>query len=59
MLADWPRITFRCGICDGEFVVWHDGTVGSDETWEVPVLVLKWPYLFGPYRKVEKPEPST
>ena len=57
VLSSWPRIIYRCGGCDGEFVVWHDGKVGSDETWQSPVLVLKWPYLFGPYRKVEKPKP--
>lgn len=54
----WPRITYRCDKCESEFVVWHDGKVGSDETWEAPVLVLKWPYIFGPYRKVEKPKPT-
>ena len=54
MLWNWPRIRYRCDGCEGEFVVWHDGKVGSDETWETPVLVLKWPYVFGPYRKVEK-----
>ncbi len=59
VLADWPRVTHRCFKCEGEFVVWLDGKVGSDETWEVPVLVLKWPYVFGPYRKVEKPKPPT
>ncbi len=59
VLDNWPRITFRCWQCEGEFVVWMDGKVGSDETWEAPVLVLKWPYVFGPYRKVEKPKPPT
>ena len=59
VLDNWPRITFRCFKCDGEFVVWTGGKVGSDETWEAPVLVLKWPYVFGPYRKVEKPKPLT
>jgi hypothetical protein len=59
VLWNWPRIRYRCNECDGEFVVWHDGEVGSDETWEGPVLVLKWPYVFGPYRKVEKPTPPT
>ena len=59
VLWNWPRIRYRCDGCEGEFVVWHDGKVGSDETWEAPVLVLRWPYLFGPYRKVEKPEPPT
>ena len=59
VLNNWPRITCRCWKCDGEFVVWFDGKVGSDETWEAPVLVLKWPYVFGPYRKVEKPKPPT
>ena len=59
VLDNWPRITYRCWQCEGEFVVWHDGKVGSDETWETPVLVLKWPYVFGPYRKMEKPKPPT
>ncbi len=59
VLSNWPRITCRCFKCEGEFVVWFDGKVGRDETWEAPVLVLKWPYLFGPYRKVEKPKPPT
>ncbi len=59
VLWNWPRIRYRCDGCEGEFVVWHDGKVGSDETWEAPVLVLKWPYVFGPYRKVEKPKPPT
>ena len=59
VLWNWPRIRYRCNECEGEFVVWHDGKVGSDETWEAPVLVLKWPYVFGPYRKVEKPKPPT
>ncbi len=59
VLWNWPRIRYRCDGCEGEFVVWHDGKVGSDETWETPVLVLKWPYVFGPYRKMEKPKPPT
>ncbi len=59
VLDNWPRITCRCFKCDGEFVVWTSGKVGSDETWEAPVLVLKSPYVFGPYRKVEKPKPPT
>ena len=59
VLDNWPRITLRCDKCEGEFVVWLDGKVGSDKTWEAPVRVLKWPYVFGPYRKVEKPKPPT
>ena len=59
VLDNWPRITLRCFKCDGEFVVWLDGKVGRDETWETPVLVLKWPYVFGPYRRVEKLKPPT
>lgn len=59
VLANWPRIRCRCFQCEGEFVVWFDGKVGRDETWETPVLILKWPYVFGPYRKVEKPKPPT
>ena len=59
VLDNWPRITCRCFKCEGEFGIWLDGKVGSDETWETPVLVLKWPYTFGPYRKVEKPKSLT
>ena len=59
VLDNWPRIICRCFKCDGEFVVWTSGKVGSDETWEAPVLVLKSPYVFGPYRKVEKPKRPT
>ena len=58
VLTDWPRVTYRCSRCEGEFVVWHDGKVGG-ETWEAPVLVLKWPYVWGPYRKVERLKPPT
>jgi hypothetical protein len=54
----WPCITFRCPSCMGEFVIWHNGTPGKEETWKKPVLALKWPYAFGTYRRMRKPEPS-
>jgi hypothetical protein len=47
----WPRICYRCPSCDGEFVIWHNGRPGNDETWEMPVLLLKWPYAFGIYKR--------
>ena len=52
----WPRISFQCPSCNGEFVVWHNGKPGTQETWEQPVLVLKWPYALGRYRMAQKPE---
>lgn len=52
----YPRIVFRCTGCNGRFVIWHSGTAGNDETWETPVLALKWPYAFGIYRQLKKPE---
>lgn len=52
----WPRIWFRCPSCDGEFVIWHNGKAGADETWEKPVLLLKWPYAFGIYKRSQMPE---
>jgi hypothetical protein len=54
----WPRVTYRCPTCNGEFVIWCNGKVGHTEIWDRPVLVLKWPYAFGPYKRVETPEPS-
>ena len=54
--GNWPRIIFRCPLCDGEFVVWHNGKPGDEETWEKPVLALKWPYALGRYKRVKKPE---
>lgn len=54
----WPRITFCCPTCNGEFVIWHSGIVGDTEVWESPVLVLKWPYACGIYKRVEKPATS-
>jgi len=53
--VDWPRVTFKCPSCDGKFVIWHNGKPGSQETWEKPVLALKWPYAFGRYKRMEKP----
>jgi hypothetical protein len=53
--VDWPRVTYKCPACGGEFVIWHNGKPGSQETWEKPVLVLKWPYAFGRYKRMEKP----
>ncbi len=55
----WPRVMFRCKACDGQFVIWHDGKVGASETWETPVLVLKWPYAWGRYKRIERPGPGT
>ena len=56
--ADWPRVAFRCPTCNGEFVIWHNGTPGGRETWDKPVLALKWPYAFGRYKRMEQPEQS-
>ena len=54
----WPRVLYRCPTCNGEFVIWLNGTVGNDETWERPVLALKWPYAWGVYKRMEKPQPD-
>jgi hypothetical protein len=54
-IHDWPRVFFRCPTCKGEFVIWLDGRAGDTETWDRPVLALKWPYVFGRYKKVNKP----
>ena len=56
--GQWPRNRFRCPQCQGEFVIWHNGKPSHQETWETPVLALKWPYAFGIYRKMTKPGPS-
>ena len=56
--GDWPRLSFRCPTCDGEFVIWYNGKPGDQETWEKPVLALKWPYAFGRYKRAKKPEPG-
>ena len=32
LLDNWPRITCRCFKCEGEFGIWLDGKVGSDDT---------------------------
>ncbi len=56
--GNWPRIIYRCAQCDGEFVVWPNGKPGDQETWEKPVLALKWPYAWGIYRRVKKPNPA-
>jgi hypothetical protein len=53
--ARCPRIIFRCPSCNGEFVIWHNGKPGNQETWEKPVLALKWPYALGRYRRMQKP----
>jgi hypothetical protein len=39
--GQYPRVTFRCPTCNGEFVIWHNGKPGDQETWEKPVLALK------------------
>lgn len=54
----WPRVRFRCPTCRGEFVIWLNGKPGNGETWETPVLALKWPYAFGRYQRLRKPEPG-
>jgi hypothetical protein len=54
-IPGWPRVPFRCPTCKGEFAIWLDGEVGDGETWETPVLVLKWPYVLGRYKKMNKP----
>jgi len=54
----WPRITFRCWKCNGEFVIWFNGKRGDQETWEKPVLALKWPYAWGIYKRENIPEPN-
>lgn len=53
--SSWPRVPFQCPACDGTFVVWHNGKVGAEETWETPVLTLGWPYALGRYRRIQKP----
>jgi len=51
----WPRMLLGCPSCKGEFVVWLNGKVGDSETWDQPVLVLKWPYVVGRYKRMHKP----
>jgi hypothetical protein len=51
----WPRVMYKCPSCKGEFVIWHNGKPGTDETWDKPVLALKWPYALGRYVRTEKP----
>src|SRR5687767_14481723 len=58
ILGSWPRIIFRCPSCNGEFVIWFNGAPDDSETWDRPVLALKWPYALGRYRRLERPEPS-
>jgi len=55
----WPRVTYRCPTCNGEFVIWHTGKPTADERWDKPVLALKWPYAFGRYKRLKKPEPAS
>ena len=50
----WPRINYKCLSCSGEFVIWHSGRVTEDETWDKPVLAIKWPYVFGVYKRMSK-----
>ena len=54
--GQYPRITFRCPSCQGEFVIWHNGKPSDQETWERPVLALKWPYALGRYCRIQKAE---
>jgi hypothetical protein len=55
--GDWPRVRFRCPTCNREFVIWFNGKPGDQETWEHPVLALKWPYALGIYKRAIKPGP--
>jgi hypothetical protein len=54
--GQYPRIVYRCPGCNGAFVIWHNGSAREEETWDKPVLALKWPYAFGRYCKLLKPE---
>jgi hypothetical protein len=54
--GEWPRLRCGCSECHGEFVIWLNGRPSDKETWDAPVLALKWPYVFGRYQRVEKPE---
>jgi hypothetical protein len=54
----WPRIVYKCPTCTGEFIIWFNGKVGNTETWDKPVLALKWPYVLGRYKKMNKPTAS-
>ena len=55
-MQGWPRVTYRCPTCNGEFVIWHNGKPTEEETWDKPVLALKWPYAWGRYVRMKKPE---
>jgi hypothetical protein len=48
----WPRIYCRCHNCQKEFLLWMNGHVDEPEPESVPVLVLRWPYAFGRYIRV-------
>jgi hypothetical protein len=54
--GEWPRITFLCANCEGEFIVWQNGKPSDQEPWEKPVLALKWPYALGRYKRAKAPE---
>ena len=54
----WPRVAYRCPACKGEFIIWHNGKPGDSETWDRPVLALKWPYAFGRYKRMNRPVSS-
>ena len=58
LCPQYPRIILRCPTCNGEFVIWYNGKPGDLETWEKPVLALKWPYALGRYCRMQKPEPD-
>ncbi len=55
----WPCVNFQCASCNREFAVWHNGKPGIHETWEKPVLALKWPYALGRYCKMRKPDSAS
>lgn len=50
----WPRVIYKCPTCTGEFVIWLNGEPGDTETWDRPVLALKWPYALGRYQRMTK-----
>jgi len=52
----WPHVTFRCTSFNGEFIIWYNGKPSDQETWDKPILALKWPYAFGRYKRMEKPK---
>ena len=52
----WPRITYRCPTCHGEFIIYLTGKPAPDEPWDKPVLAPKWPYPIAGYKRIKKPD---